>query len=182
MGGIVKYINSLEDKNHNLLSFQGDITDISLDNILKLVENKLNGIEKNVKVKKKVFKIVVEMVQNIYHHYSNFSSIQQEETFQPVKFTLDKYASSYVISASNYVSNSVATTLKEKIDKINAMNGEQLRAAYLKKLMRGRMSRQGGAGLGMIDIVRNSESKLTYSFEKVGNKNAIFSLSATVHS
>ena len=180
MFDIVSNYGSVNKNKEILISYEGDVSVHSLDRILKLSECKLNQIEKNLRVKKKVFKIVVEMIQNIYHHYTKFASKGNENIFRLVKFTLDKQNNVYTIQTGNHINTKNISVLKSKIDKLNAMTPTDLKSAYIKQLSDGKITQYGGAGLGMIDIVKNSENKLSYAFERVNERDTFFILWTTV--
>ena len=56
------------DKNNILLSFKGDITSELLTSILQIMESKLDNLQEEPKIKKKVYNVLVECLQNLYHH------------------------------------------------------------------------------------------------------------------
>ena len=54
---------------HNvMISFKGELTSELLTSMLVSVESKLDFIEDVPKVRKKVFAVLVECLQNLYHH------------------------------------------------------------------------------------------------------------------
>jgi len=59
--------------------------------------------------------------------------------------------------------------LTERLEDLNAMEPEELKAAYKQTLREGSFSEKGGAGLGLIEIARKSSEKLKYSFDKMGD-------------
>lgn len=172
--------NSVHKDDKVLISYEGDISDQCIDQILTLSELKLNRVEKNVRVKKKVFRIIVEMIQNIYHHYAKFATKGNENILRMVKFTLDKQDNTYTICTGNHISNQNVSLLKNKIDKLNAMTPTDLKSAYIRQLTNGKITHHGGAGLGMIDIVKNAENKLFYNFEPINEQDTFFSIWTTV--
>lgn len=180
MVDIVSSFDSLNKNKEVIISYEGDASDYSLDRILQLSESKLNLIEKNHRVKKKVFKIVIEMIQNIYHHYTKFAINGNENIFRRVKFTLDKQNNVYTIRTGNHINTKNISVLKSKIDKLNAMTPTDLKSAYIKQLSDGKITQYGGAGLGMIDIVKNAENKLSYAFERINEYDTFFSLWTSV--
>lgn len=64
-----------------MLSFKGEITSELLGSILQIMENKLENINEEPKVKKKVFNVLVECLQNLYHHLDveDEASLTEEE-------------------------------------------------------------------------------------------------------
>lgn len=51
-----------------VFSFQGEINSNDVTDILDSLEIKLGDINLDAKTKKRVFYVVVELVQNLYHH------------------------------------------------------------------------------------------------------------------
>jgi len=66
------------EKNNILLSFKGDITSDLLTSILQIMENKMDYMQEEPKMKKKVYNVLVECLQNLYHHMDNVSENNME--------------------------------------------------------------------------------------------------------
>ncbi|MGL4596277.1 MAG: DUF6272 family protein, partial [Bacteroidia bacterium] len=56
------------ERNNIMLSFKGDVTSELLTSILQIMESKLDNLQEEPKVKKKVYNVLVECLQNLYHH------------------------------------------------------------------------------------------------------------------
>ncbi|MFI5150853.1 MAG: DUF6272 family protein, partial [Bacteroidia bacterium] len=56
------------ERNNIMLSFKGDITSELLTSILQIMESKLDNMQEEPKIKKKVYNVLVECLQNLYHH------------------------------------------------------------------------------------------------------------------
>ncbi|HOM90289.1 MAG TPA: SiaB family protein kinase, partial [Bacteroidia bacterium] len=87
----------------------------------------------------------------------------------------------YRIITGNYIKKEESEDLKSKLEKINSMNTEELRAYYLETLSTTELSQKGGAGLGMIDIARKSGHKIVYSFDGVTDTVNFFTLEVTIN-
>lgn len=161
-----------------VLAYKGNASGEVFNCILQLAENKLEKIEFRSKVKKKVFNILVEILQNIYHHFDDVE--HEDEEYFSVIFLLSKKDSDYFIITGNHVALDRVESLKEKIDHINSMTEDELKEVYRKRLNSGDVSDKGGAGLGIIDIVRKSGEKLKYEFKSVNNEYSFFSLQVKV--
>ena len=74
---IFDYYSDME-KNNILLSFKGTITDDLISAIIELIENKLELKNESSRIKKKVFNILVECLQNLYHHIVGSSLIRDQ--------------------------------------------------------------------------------------------------------
>lgn len=157
-----------------ILAYKGSVSEALFDSILQLAENKLEKIEIKTKIKKKVFNILVEILQNVYHHFEEKQEGLDEE--KSIIFLLYKEEFGYRIISGNQVFNSEVKLLGERIDFINNMTNDQLKSIYRERLSDGEISNKGGAGLGMLDIVRKSGEKIDYNFQKIDNQYSFFSL------
>lgn len=164
--------------NNIVLAYKGNVSDDLFDCLLELAESKLNKIELKIKLKKKVFNILVEILQNIYHHFGKYSNLQEEK--YSVIFLLIKEAKGYTIISGNCMDNKDVEALKKKIDNINAMSLDELKVLYRQRLQTGEMSEKGGAGLGMLDMVRKSGGKIKYNFRTIDQDSSFFSLQIKV--
>lgn len=165
-----------------ILSFKGDISEDLLSSVYQIIESRLDQGEPQRK--KKFYHILVECLQNVYHHMESMQDEVHKESDErkgTAIFMIGRAeGQSYNIITGNFILNTKTGDLKSKLDKINMMNSEELHAYYLDKLNTSELSDKGGAGLGIIDIARKAGSKLDYSFTKVSEKYSFFSLSVTV--
>ena len=51
-----------------ILSFKGSITSDMINNVLDTVESKLTEDDEDPKIRKKMYNVLVESLQNLYHH------------------------------------------------------------------------------------------------------------------
>ena len=160
-----------------LLSYRGKVTDDHFDTILQLVEHKLDQEETSRSVKRKIFKILVESLQNVYHH---FDELRPNRGVFPMSFTLEKDKLAYSISTGNHIQVTKVDQLKTFIDYINQMDANELKSFYRDRLGNGSFSDGGGAGLGMVDIIRKSGEKITYNFRPVNEDYSYFSLTIKI--
>ena len=67
-----------------------------------------------------------------------------------------------------------------KIDYINSLNRDELKAYYKEVLNNGELSEKGGGGLGLIDIAKKSRNKLQYSFREIDEDYSFFTLTVKI--
>jgi hypothetical protein len=158
-----------------LMSYKGAASNDLLTSILAIAQSKLAELENKSVIKKRVFTILVEIIQNIYHHFADVEVDNLHED-DSIAFVLSKIDDTYIIITGNYVANADVPALKNRIDEVNAMDAEQLKEKYRETLNTGEISAKGGAGLGIIDIARRSGSKLEYSFRQHSPKYSFFNL------
>jgi hypothetical protein len=166
------------EKNNILLSFKGDITSELLTSILQIMENKMDNMQEEPKMKKKVYNVLVECLQNLYHHMDDVA--ESGDVNRSAIFMIGKNKNVYTIITGNYLLNENVHGLKTRLDEVNALSKEELKEYYKKILNNGEMSLKGGGGLGMIDIARKTGEKLDYNFLEIDNKVSFFTLNIKV--
>lgn len=167
------------ERNNILLSFKGDITSELLTSILQIMENKMENMQEEPKMKKKVYNVLVECLQNLYHHMDDVADAAGDVNRSAI-FMIGKLNNSYTITTGNYIANENVHGLRNRLDEVNALNKEELKEYYKKVLNNGEMSLKGGGGLGMIDIARKTGEKLDYNFLEIDNKVSFFTLNIKV--
>lgn len=163
-------------------SFQGEITESILNNLLKEIESHLESTEEDFKKQRKVYNILVEALQNLYHHTDKYPDVKVGggELVKSVAFYIAKVNEQYLIVTANYIDRENIKPLKAKLDKINDLDKEGLRTFYKEVLDNGQYSVHGGGGLGMIDMARKSGNKLEYNFEEIDAEYGVFILKIKV--
>ncbi len=167
------------EQNNIMLSFKGDITSDLLTSILQIMEAKLDNFQEEPKIKKKVYNVLVECLQNLYHHMDE-SSPTNDEKVRSAIFMIGKMDTYYNIITGNYIKNENIPNLKKLLDSINMLSKEELKEYYKEVLNNGEMSLKGGGGLGMIDIARKTGGKLNFDFTPVDQKYSFFSLNINI--
>ncbi len=160
-------------KKNLVLHFSGDVSSDFFVHILHSAEKELGIIEAQVRLRKKIFNILVEVLQNIYHYYNELENKQANNS---VTVSLYKDNNNYCIFTGNHIYNDKVRSLKLLLDKINAFSKEELVEAYRKKLMTCNTSTTGRAGLGILDIKRKSGTNMLYQFQPVDKQYSFFRL------
>lgn len=168
------------EKNNILLSFKGDITSELLTSILQIMENKMDNMQEEPKMKKKVYNVLVECLQNLYHHMDDVADAAGDINRSAI-FMIGKVNNAYTITTGNYILGENVHGLKSRLDEVNALSKEELKEYYKKVLNNGEMSLKGGGGLGMIDIARKTGEKLEYNFLEIDNKVSFFTLNIKIN-
>jgi len=178
MTKIYKIYKQLEERN---FLFKGLMTSDLLTTILQILESKMDHFEDRRKIKKKVFNVLVECLQNLYHHIDDsVDDLNTEQNEMNSLFMIAKTEADYTITTGNYMKTAHVQNLKEKLDVINGMNQEELKEFYKQVLNEGTISDKGTAGLGLIDIARKSGQKLEYEFTPINDTLTFFSLSVRI--
>jgi len=173
---IRNYFDDLS-KGDVVIAYKGSITSDLINDVLEAVEKKLDEVNAEGKTRKKLYNVLVESLQNLYHHI--------EETHEGIEEELDpkfgvlviaREDGEYKVITGNFVNSSKIKYLKEKIDKINSLNKDELKDMYKFILNHQKLSAKGGGGLGLVDIARKTGSKLVYSFYNYNDNYYFFNL------
>ncbi|MCF6185844.1 MAG: DUF1987 domain-containing protein, partial [Bacteroidales bacterium] len=124
------------------------------------------------KIRKRVFFIIVEGLQNVTRHQSSAES--DELAGYPGLFVVQYKPDGYYITTGNLIKSTHEENITALINKINNLNKEELKKYSLEKLGEGEFSEKGGAGLGLIEIARKSGNKLVYEFDKINDDYSFF--------
>lgn len=168
------------ERKNIMLSFKGDMSTELLTSILQLIENKLDRFGESPKVKKRMFNILVECLQNLYHHIERPPKTSSGEEQPSVIVMIAKNKTGYSIITGNYVLSNNVEGLKARLEEINKMTADEVKKLYKTVLADGQRSSKGGGGLGIIDIARKSGEKLDYGFIPFENGSSFFSLNVKV--
>lgn len=169
------------EKQRIMLSFKGDLSPELVTALLGLVERKMEALEPDAKMRKRVFNVAMECLQNLYHHNVGGSDAPGgvgEERQGVIMIAHGEQG--YSVLTGNFMAQEEVSTLKQQLDRVNDCGPDQLRDLYKEKLSDGRFGKAGGGGLGLIDIARKSGRKLEYGFVPLNDANAFFSLNVNV--
>jgi len=155
------------ERDNVIVAYKGEITSDILGAVFPLIEIKMNQMEEALKIRKRVFNILVEILQNLYHHATKIDFKSPKE--KTVIFFVGKKKDMYYVVTGNYIEKWQENNLKERLDKINSLTQEEIKELYRKTLLEGEISEKGGAGLGFIEIARKSGSKIDYAIYPVND-------------
>ncbi|MBL8003317.1 MAG: SiaB family protein kinase [Flavobacteriales bacterium] len=161
-----------------MLSFKGTLTAELITALLGLVERKLDLLEPQAQVRKRVFNVVMECLQNLFHH----TRADEAEADEEGVVVIARTDMGFSVLTGNYMDPASVEQLRAHLDRVNALDPEGLRDLYKNKLADGRYSPVGGGGLGIIDIARRSGRKLEYGFVPHDARRTFFSLNVNVPS
>jgi hypothetical protein len=169
------------ENNKVVLSFKGDVTSELMTSILQLIEQRMDDMNEAPRLRKKVYNVLVECLQNLYHHIDEVpSKTAKNGTDRSAIFMVSLNPKGYSITTGNYILSEKEESFKDRIERINSLTKEELKEMYKEVLNSDGRSDKGGGGLGMIDIARKTGNKLNYDFATLNDKYSFFSLNITV--
>lgn len=164
-------------ENKLYLIFSGHISPDVGKEVISFTEARLSEDEVAVNLRKRVFGILVEVLENATR-YSPGSDAEEKFGMTLAMLSLDGKA--YLLTTGNLILNSKVKHLKDKIDSINKYDKEELKEAFRKSLSDETLNSGSTGNMGLLDMARKSGSKLNYQFEKINDDYSYYTLKVKV--
>jgi hypothetical protein len=178
---IENYFLGLPDGNV-ILFYKGNIDSDIINHILDTIEDKMVEVHEQSRLRKKIYNVLVESLQNLYHHVDKVPGDFEDQTSE--KFGLieiRKVGRGYQVVTGNFVKAENIEKLEEKIKRINKSSHDEITELYKFILNHQRISAKGGGGLGLVDIARKTGNKLDYTFKKYDENYSFFYLNISIN-
>jgi hypothetical protein len=159
------------------LVYKGPLDHETMKFFARMAEEKITKRCNDASVKRKVFHVMVEMIQNITRHSAN----SDESGSGNGIFVIGERKEYYYIITGNVVRSSIVRDLEDTIERLNELDKSALNDLHKYQMQTGELSEKGGAGLGLIDIIRKTGEKYNYQFLRLDQNYHFFVLKATVH-
>lgn len=167
------YYKELENDRLSFI-FNGDVSDDITDGIIRITEFNVNNFEALNKLSRRISFIMVECFQNVVRHGK--SSDSQKEKSEGL-FAARLLGDANYVSSINMIDVAEVEMLREKLNQLNDIEKDKLKALYLEVLNNEELSAKGGAGLGLIQLARKAGQPISYDFENLNEQLANFYLS-----
>ena len=164
-----------------VLNYKGNIDSDVINHVLDTVEGKMVEADEQAKLRKKVYNVLVESLQNLYHHVDPVpEDFEDQSSDRYGLLIVKKIKGGYKIITGNFVDAEHIEKLEEKIKRINRSSHEEIKELYKFILNHQKISQKGGGGLGLVDIARKTGNPLDYSFQKYNDKHSFFYMNILV--
>lgn len=157
-----------------LLAYRDVITEDTVQQLLDISELKMtmNGEEK--KLRKRVFNVLVECLQNVVNH-----SYQGESNNASIVL-ISRTPGAIIVHTGNMVDNVDVSKFEERVGRVNELKATSVREAYNEQLTDAQFSVKGGAGLGLLDMYRRSGNPIDYAIKKIDEGKSFLSISVRI--
>ncbi|MBX2840573.1 MAG: SiaB family protein kinase [Flammeovirgaceae bacterium] len=161
-----------------ILVYEGEFTQEITKSVLAMAERNMDSFGEESGIKRKVFNVMVECLQNICKHSESFN-VEVYGKNNAI-FMIGKQEDEYFITSGNAILAENVDSMAEKLTNINKLDKDGLKSLYKEIIRNGSLSEKGGAGLGFVDMARKSGKKLVFDFEPINQELAFFSLKTTI--
>jgi len=162
---------------HYIVKYQGKFDSGTIDDLINEIRNEQENIGIRLMFFKKIITITIESLENIFKYTRSFEKSGELEPAEKPYFEIEKKTDNKIaIKAGNPILNHDVENIKDRIEKIKALDADSLKELYIDTIKNGQYTQQGGAGLGFIKIARVCENQINYNFEKIDNNLSFFNL------
>jgi len=176
-GEAVSQLEKLMADNNVYLTWSGHFSTEVGKEVLSLTETKLTEEDVESNVRRRVFSILVEILENVAK-YSPGKEAEQQFGMPVALIRLEDKV--YSVTTGNLILNSNVSHLKELIDYINNYDREGLKKFFAKSLSVQTIITDRTGNMGLIEMAKKSGSKLDYQFEKINDLYSYYILTVNV--
>ena len=158
-----------------ILNYKGPIEFKTTEILLQKVKNDLEVHSIKKVLKKRVYNIMVECIENIHRHHAD----DPHNKIHPY-IVLEKNDGEYLITAGNLIANDEVDVLQQKINNVIKQDKSTLLKMYDDQINKEEILFNKGAGLGIITIALKASGRLNYNFTAINEQSSVFELQVTV--
>ena len=161
-------------KERLMFAYRGVVTNENSIPLLLLLEKGMENSEFGFIGRKRLFMFVLESLQNVSRHTSG------DEHADMSLVVYSKTGNGYTVTTGNVIPVASSIILREKLEQINNLDSKEIREVYRQMLSVAKFSEKGGAGLGLIEMAKNTGNKLDFDFVSLDKEYSYFVLSKTI--
>lgn len=163
-----------------ILVYDGDFTQETTKSILAMAERNLDSSGEDSGIKRKVFNVMVEALQNIVKHSSEQGMQAGSLVSRSAIFMISKDDKRYCVLTGNPIPKANVAKLTSNLNDLNSKDKEGLKEMYKEIIKNTQISEKGGAGLGFVDMARKSGEKLEFTFNEMDPEYDFFCLKVNI--
>ena len=152
-----------------------NLDQMMIDRIMCETERNLQKMEIEKSTIRKVLLIVIETLQNIYHH-----GYALNRTAELVSFTIHSDGNYLYINSVNYIAKNLVNKLAFKLNSLLNSSISKIKKNYLETLGNGALTKKGGASLGLMTIVLKTEKQVDYDIKDLKKDYGLFYLESRI--
>lgn len=166
--------------NRILLVYEGEVNQDITKAFTTMTQKSLEEDDQaSVPIKKRVYHVMVECLQNIGKHSDNIESGEPEIPGNGI-FIVSRSEQGFNVVTGNPIANSKIGEVTTMLNTVNSMDEEQIKVYYKQKMLESRISEKGGAGLGFIDIVKKTGNRINFHFERINDVTSFFIIKTSI--
>ena len=172
---------TLEEANI-LICFNGPFSQSIIEELGNAVRRYLNNDEMESALLMDVFAVYIEQTQNI-RNYARYRVAlgDPHPAYEMATILIGRDDERYVVASGNTVHVDDAETLVARIDQLNGLDRQGLRARFKEQLRKPVSGESGrGAGLGLIEIARKTSAPIQHKIHPISEQHVFFQMIAAI--
>lgn len=175
------YCSSLE-KRGIIFSYSGYVSEGLLEALGETINRKMQIDDTSTSTANRVFGVFVEQVQNIIRYSAEREMDGRSDGIELSSgvVTIGRESERFFVACGNIVLSEDVARLRERLEMLQKMNKDELKAYYKEKLRQQPDAMSKGASVGLIEIARKASEPLIFDFLDVDERHAFFYLKVYV--
>ena len=150
-------------------------------NAMGLIGNYIRGIiSMNPRASKKVFKVFIELAQNIAHYSAEKNIIGDYIGAGVGSLVIVDFSDYYLLVTGNLITNENIGRVIDKCELINTLDKEGLRKLKREQLKQN-VSKRTGADIGLIQLAITSDNPLDIEVKPIDKKCSFFTIRVKIN-
>jgi hypothetical protein len=174
------YCTSLESRGV-IFSYNGYVSEGLLEALGETINRKMQLDDTDTSTASKVFGVFVEQVQNVIR----YSAERQEAADSDISLssgviTIGRDQGRFFVVCGNMVLRQDVKRLRDRLEQLQKLDKNELKALYREKLRQEPDSTSKGASIGLVDIARKASEPLIFDFLPADQNHEFFYLKAYI--
>jgi hypothetical protein len=161
-----------------LMCFNGPFSHSIIEEMGTAIKNHLAAENIARMAVQDVFAVYIEMTQNA-RNYLTCKNISVED-MGSATILISRHGDRYAVTSGNVILKSDVESLVARVEGINALDADALKKAIRQQLRCEIPPGALGAGIGLMEMAKRSNSKLHYSIRDINDRYSFFTLKTTV--
>lgn len=151
------------------LVYEGEVNQQIIKTFASNIQLHLEAQEESSMVVRRVYHVMVETLQNMTRHADDwFTGESAEKSRGLIVFQVEP--EHYTITTGNLISKQHVGATVQRLEEVNGLDKDGIKALYKKRIREGSISDRGGAGLGFIDMAKKTGNSIAFSVEPANDK------------
>lgn len=176
-GKAVAQLERMMAENNVYLIWSGHFSSDVGKEVLSFTETKLSEEDVDTGVRRKVFSILVEALENVAKYSPGF---EPEEKYGMPVAVIRLNGTIYSLTTGNLIENDKVASLKDKLDTINQSDKNGLKELFKKALLEQDLESESTGNMGLLEMARKSGNKLEYQFEEINDQYSYYTLTIKI--
>jgi hypothetical protein len=176
-GSLVSQLERIMAENNVYLIWSGHISHDVGKEVVSFAETRLGGDETGSGMRKRVFSVLVEILENVARYSPGKEA---EEQFGMPLAMIRVAGNGYSLSTGNLILNSDVKNLRELIEQVNSHDKPGLNDLLKRSLEDQNPEIESTGNMGLIEMAKKSGTKLRYEFEGINDLYSYYTLTVEV--